>query len=317
MHTLSSPLDAINRLKSRRPPRIPTKADNCDSTTPASAAATTDNLAAPLKFKSRLPLPSKRQPNRQPPASSRAAPARNAISRKTRLSEPGSFRLDLSNSASTSKHSSFSTSTLGCNPFKAASEPINNPFTPDSTSGSHPKTKLLFQSSFASPLWTHRTEEEQAPKDGPTNPNDNATFSWNMALLRPHGYRYQWLPTETTSDRAAIFDSIEDHYGLHRGPSTARILMHEENRYVFLAEEGVFVTDTLEYERIALVSRDAWKSQQILSEVGIHGREGPWRAMGSVYDAEAENQEWDWYRYEEGWRSPVQYDSDWDDPSFW
>ncbi|RPA77993.1 hypothetical protein BJ508DRAFT_309606 [Ascobolus immersus RN42] len=142
-------------------------------------------------------------------------------------------------------------------------------------------------------------------------------FTWNMPRLEKKGFRYHWLPNESEEDREEFFEELEFLFGIHRGSKTARILIHYNSRYVFLAEEGVFATDTLEIDRIALISRDPYKAEDILCEQGIAGREGPWRAMGQKYDADGPNQEHDWYEYEEDWESPVSYHSDSDDPSFW
>ncbi|RPA77992.1 hypothetical protein BJ508DRAFT_329639 [Ascobolus immersus RN42] len=163
--------------------------------------------------------------------------------------------------------------------------------------------------------------KEPTPTTGPTEePTRNfSTFRWNLPLLASRGYTPYWGYQETSSNRNAVLDGLEHQFGLHRGPRSARILLFDSGMTVILAEEGVFITDTFDDERIALISRDPWKAEQIMVGVGFEaGREGPWRAKGQTYDAGAPNQEQDWFRFEEGWESPgsCHSDSD-DDPKHW
>lgn len=143
-------------------------------------------------------------------------------------------------------------------------------------------------------------------------------FRWDMERMKDRNYVYFFWNGENEKARDEFFGALERKYGIRQGPPTARILYQEyADRYVFVAEDGVYATDTIECERIVLISRDCWKAQEILLTKGLIGAEGPWRAEGQKYDAEAENQEADWYRNLPGYESPVSYHSSDDDPSYW
>jgi hypothetical protein len=106
-------------------------------------------------------------------------------------------------------------------------------------------------------------------------------FRWDMERMKDRNYVYFFWNGENEKARDEVFGALERKYGIRQSPPTARILYQEyADRYVFVAEDGVYATDTIECERIVLISRDCWKAQETLLTKGLIGTEGPWRAEG-------------------------------------
>ncbi|RPA77775.1 hypothetical protein BJ508DRAFT_309887 [Ascobolus immersus RN42] len=156
-----------------------------------------------------------------------------------------------------------------------------------------------------------------ASDDSTLKENKQSEFKWCMECMDKRGYMYFFGEKETEAQRELFFGMVED-FGIRCGSPSAQILFQRGyDRYVFLAEDGVYATSDLDIERIALVSRDPWRAQEILVEQGVMGAEGPWRAEGMRYDVNAENQESDWYKHEPGWQSPASHYSGSDDSDAW
>ncbi|RPA74072.1 hypothetical protein BJ508DRAFT_340619 [Ascobolus immersus RN42] len=119
---------------------------------------------------------------------------------------------------------------------------------------------------------------------------ENVSFEWDLGRLAKRSY-IPWYETE--EEIADFFRLAPRYFGLKRGPRSIPVLLQEYiDRYVFVAEDGIYVTDNLDACRIALVAEDYWKAQEILLQGGTSRYEGKYRMCheSGRYDKTAENE---------------------------
>ncbi|RPA74071.1 hypothetical protein BJ508DRAFT_340617 [Ascobolus immersus RN42] len=112
-------------------------------------------------------------------------------------------------------------------------------------------------------------------------------FVWDLEKLKGSLYS-PLLGTEREGE--GFFDMIEERFGIRRGPLLPVLAQAAFDRFVFVAEDGVYITDTLDSDLIALVAEDYWKAQSILIASDDSRFEGNYRRPGERYDKTAKNQ---------------------------
>lgn len=109
-------------------------------------------------------------------------------------------------------------------------------------------------------------------------------FVWNLEALEKNSYFVVLGTEKETEMRDEFFQEIEKKFKIKKGPLAPVLLQEGPDRYAFVAEDGIYVTDTLDSEKIALVAENYWKAQELLIAGGSSGYEGPYRRMGRRYD---------------------------------
>ncbi|RPA84517.1 hypothetical protein BJ508DRAFT_323432 [Ascobolus immersus RN42] len=86
---------------------------------------------------------------------------------------------------------------------------------------------------------------------------------WDLSQLQEWGYHLHGGASEPDI-REDLWRRMKEWYGLCRSLNDLPVLQEYDNRLVFLADNGVYMSDTWECMQITLIAVDFWKAQKIL-----------------------------------------------------